>query len=84
VFVINIEFDGELLEQLEARIQKERAYLDRFETDAPGDVDALGHADYGSLEPVWQDLQEWETVRRRIRELERARQRRGDDTQALA
>lgn len=76
--------DEELRQQLEALTQKERDYRERFATDAPGDVDALDHADYDSLEPVWRELQEWETIRRRIRELERARQRRGDDTQALA
>ena len=76
--------DEELMTQLEALTEQERDYSDRFGTDAPGDVDALDHADYGALETVWRDLQEWETVRRRIRELERARQRRGDDTPALA
>lgn len=68
----------ERLERLEQLTKKEAEYRDRFEADGPDDVDALAHADYDELEAVWRDLQEWRTVRRRIRELERARQRQDD------
>jgi transposase len=63
----------ELLDQLEQLTRKERAFRDRFDTDSPDDVDALEHADYDNVESVWMELREWRTVRRRIRELERAR-----------
>lgn len=68
----------ERLERLEQLTEKEAEYRDRFGADGPDDVDALSHADYDELETVWRDLQEWRTVRRRIRELERARQRQDD------
>lgn len=64
----------ERLERLEGLTQREAAYRDRFEAASPDEVDALSHADYDELDVVWRELQEWRTVRRRIRELERARQ----------
>lgn len=70
--------------QLEDLTAQERAYRDRFGVENPSDVDALEHADYTDVEDVWQAVQEWRTVRRRIRELERARQYREDDTHAHA
>lgn len=76
--------DEELVDRLEELTRLEREYRDRFGADDPGAVDALDHADYDDMESVWRDLQEWRTVRRRIRELERARQRRDDDDRALA
>ena len=76
--------EEELLDQLEQLTRKERAFKERFDTDSPVDVDALEHADYDDLESVWMDLREWRTVRRRIRELERARKGQADGTQALA
>ena len=76
--------EEELLDQLEQLTRRERAFRERFETESPEDVDALEHADYDDVESVWMDLSEWQTVRRRIRELERARQRRDDGKQALA
>jgi transposase len=76
--------DEELLERLEGLSRKERAFRARFDADAPDDIDALEYADYDDLESVWMELREWKTVRRRIRELERARRSRDDDTRALA
>ena len=76
--------EEELQEQLEELTRKERAFRERFDTDNPDDVDALEHADYDDVESVWMDLREWRTVRRRIRELERARKGQTDGTQALA
>lgn len=76
--------EEELREQLEGLTRKERDYRERFGTDTPGDVDALDHADYDDVESVWMALQEWRTVRRRIRELEQARQRRDEGGRAPA
>jgi len=76
--------EEELQEQLKELTRKERAFRERFDTDSPDDVDALEHADYDDVESVWMDLREWRTVRRRIRELERARKGQADGTQALA
>ena len=66
--------EEELQEQLEELTRKERAFRERFDTDSPDAVDALEHAEYDDVESVWMELREWRTVRRRIRELERARQ----------
>ncbi|WP_050051877.1 hypothetical protein [Halostagnicola sp. A56] len=74
----------ELERKLEQLVAKEREYGDRYEADAPEEVDALEHADYADLDSVWMDLQEWRTVRGRIRELERARRSQNGNTRASA
>lgn len=74
----------ELEEELKQLTATEREYRDRYDADGPGDVDALEHADYTDLESVWMDLQEWRTVRRRIRELEQARQNQNGSAHAPA
>lgn len=76
--------EEELLDRLERLTRTEREFRERFEADAPRDVDAFDHAEYADLEAVWMDLREWRTVRRRIRELERARKRRDDGERAPA
>lgn len=76
--------EEELLERLEELSRQERAFRVQFETEGPDDVDALDYADYDDVESVWMELREWKTVRRRIRELERARRSRDDDARALA
>nr|WP_252699723.1 ArsR family transcriptional regulator [Natronosalvus vescus] len=73
-----------LEEELEQLTATERDYRDRYDADGPGEVDALEHADYTDLESVWMELQEWQTVRRRIRELEQARQNQNGSAQAPA
>ncbi|GGL68197.1 DUF7342 family protein [Halocalculus aciditolerans] len=70
--------------KLEDLTEQERAYRDRFDVENPSDVDALKHGDYTGVEDVWEAVQAWRTVRRRIRELERARQSRADDAPAHA
>ena len=67
----------ELEKELRTLTEQERTYREQFETDSPDDVDALDHGGYDEVEDVWMALQEWQTVRRRIRELELAR--RGND-----
>ncbi|WP_228434433.1 DUF7342 family protein [Natrarchaeobaculum aegyptiacum] len=74
----------ELRRELASLTDRERDYQEQFDADAPDDVDALEHADYADLETVWEDLQEWRTVRRRIHELEQARQSRESDGNAPA
>lgn len=74
----------ERLERLEALTQREAAYRERFSAGAPEEVDALSHGEYDELDAVWQELQEWRTVRRRIRELERARQETDDNDRVHA
>lgn len=81
---LQTQSEEELLDQLEQLTRKERAFRERFDTDSPDDVDALEHADYDDVESVWMKLREWRTVRRRIRDLERARKGQTDGTQALA
>lgn len=81
---LQAQSEEELLDQLEQLTQKERAFRERFDTSSPDDVDALEHADYDDVESVWMEIREWRTVRRRIRELERARSGQTDGTQVLA
>jgi hypothetical protein len=81
---LQAQSEDELLDQLEALTRKEREFRERFDASIPEEVDALDYADYAELEVVWMDLQEWRTVRRRIRELEQARRRREDGTHAPA
>lgn len=66
----------ELERELKQLSETARKYRDRFDASSPDEVDALEHADYTEVETVWEALQEWRTVRRRIRELERARRKR--------
>lgn len=60
--------------RMEALTRAEREYRERFDAADPADVDAMEHAAYDEIESVWLAIDEWRTVRRRIRELERARQ----------
>lgn len=69
---------SELRDRLSDLTAREREFRDRFETDSPGDVDALEHGDFDHVEDVWSELSEWRTVRRRIRRLEAVRQQRAD------
>jgi transposase len=81
---LQAQSEEELLDQLEQLTRKERTFREQFDTDSPDDVDALQHADYDDAESVWMELRQWRTVRRRIRELERARKSQTDGTQVLA
>lgn len=76
--------EEELSGRLEALARSEREYRDRFDADDPAEVDAIEHADYDEVESVWTAIDEWRTVRRRIRELERARQLRDGTARASA
>lgn len=81
---LQAQSEEELLDQLEQLTRRERGFRERFDSDSPEEVDALEHADYDDVESIWTVLNEWRTVRRRIRELERARQSRDDGKQAIA
>lgn len=70
---------AQLREQLETLAGRERTFRERYDADAPADVDALEHADYDEIEDVWRDLSEWTTVRRRIERLEAVRRRKTAD-----
>lgn len=74
----------ELKRQLNQLTQRERDYNERYDASGPSEVDALDHAGYDHVEEVWMDLQEWRTIRRRIRELERARRERDETGTAPA
>ena len=68
----------------EALTRAERSYRERFDAEDPADVDTLQYADYDEVESVWMAIDEWRTVRRRIRELERARQIRDEASRVSA
>ncbi|PSP76197.1 transcriptional regulator [Halobacteriales archaeon QS_1_68_20] len=60
-------------ERVEHLTEREREFRETYDADGPDAVDAVEHADYADVEAVWDDLDEWRTVRRRLRELDRAR-----------
>ncbi len=60
-------------QRLDRLTSREREFRETYDADGPDAVDALERADYADVDDVWADLQEWRTVRRRLRELERAR-----------
>jgi predicted ArsR family transcriptional regulator len=62
--------------RINALSKQERKFQEEYGEESPADVDALDHAEYTDVEAVWMELSEWETVRRRIRDLDRVRQRR--------
>lgn len=68
--------DADLSERLGDLTDREASFRETYDADAPGNVDALDHADYHEVEDVWMDLSEWQTVRDRIRRIERVRQNR--------
>lgn len=70
--------------RMEALTRAEREYRERFDAADPADVDAMEQADYDEVESVWLAIDEWRTVRRRIRELERARQIQDEASRASA
>lgn len=72
------ESPEELRDRLDRLTAREREFAERFDADTPDAVDALEHGGYAELDETWTTLERWRTVRRRIRELERARQRDDD------
>lgn len=63
------ELDG-LIQQYETR---EAALADQFDVDTPAESDALMAVGFDELDDAYDRLSEWRTVRRRLRELRRAR-----------
>ena len=75
--------DEELRAQLTGLTSELEAYQERYGAAHPEDVDALDHVDdVGDVEEVWMELSEWESIRRRIRELDRARRSRREGVHA--
>lgn len=67
---------AELRDRLRELSGQASSFRERYDADAPADVDALDHADHADVEAVWRDLDEWQTVRDRIERLEEVRQSR--------
>lgn len=79
------EYDlADLADRLADLTEKERAYRERYDADHPADVDALDASDHDAVHEVWLDLNDWRTVRREMRLLERARQEMDAGTGARA
>lgn len=72
----------ELQDQLETLTARERAFRERYDAATPAGVDAIEHAGHDTLDEVWLDLSEWQTVRDRIERLEAVRRRRTADSQS--
>ena len=62
--------------RIDALSEQERSFQEKYEAESPADVDALDQAEDTDVEAAWMELSEWETVRRRIRDLDRVRRRR--------
>lgn len=74
VYHLSQEYDGDELEELiEAYDDRETALAARFDAETPADVDVLQTVEFDELDAVYDWLSEWRTVRRRLRELRRAR-----------
>lgn len=74
--------DRELLDRLEELTTEERGYRERYDAVHPDDVDALDAADHDEVHEVWEELNDWRTVRREIRLLERVRKEGASDVGA--
>lgn len=67
---LDVEEIEQLIESYDAR---EQELADQFAVDAPSDVDVLSTVSFDELDTAYDRLSEWQTVRRRLRELQRAR-----------
>jgi predicted ArsR family transcriptional regulator len=74
--------DEELQQRLRELIEQERRFKEHYKVDSPQAIDTLNHADYADAERVWMERSEWETLRRRIRDLESARNERTNEAHA--
>lgn len=62
------------LEQLIGEYERhEQDLADQFDVESPSVVDELTTVDFDELDTAYDRLSEWQTVRRRLRELQRAR-----------
>lgn len=74
VYHLTREYDAEELEELiDEYDARERNLADQFGVDTPADVDVLSTVGFKELDDAYDRLSEWTTVRRRLRELRRAR-----------
>jgi len=73
------ESPSDLRERAERLAEQERAFAEQFDADTPVAVDAVEHGGYAEIDETLAALDRWRTVRRRIRELERARRSHEDD-----
>jgi hypothetical protein len=56
--------------RINALSEQEREFQEKYGAESLADVDALDHAEDTDVEAVWMALSEWDTVRRRIRDLD--------------
>jgi predicted ArsR family transcriptional regulator len=77
----------ELIQQVSELTATIEEYQQRYDTEAPGDVDALAAAsgsEEQTVDDVYSDLGDWETARRERRLHERARQQRSETTERVS
>lgn len=67
--------ETELVAELEGAIERLREYRERFDAERPADVSLLGidETDERPLADVWEELSQWQTLRRRAELLDAAR-----------
>lgn len=74
VYHLTREHDAADLEHLiESYETREAALASEFDAETPAEVDALTSVAFDELDDAYDRLSEWRTVRRRLRELRRAR-----------
>lgn len=74
VYRLAQEHDAAALERsIEEYEEREVALADAFEADTPAEVDVLATAGFDELDAAYDRLSEWQTVRRRLRDMRRAK-----------
>lgn len=74
VYRLAREHDAAELERLVDEYEdREAALADQFEAEIPAEVDVLATVGFDELDAAYDRLSEWRTVRRRLRDLRRAR-----------
>lgn len=74
VYHLTRDHDADELDQLIEEYEDRDAHLaTQFDVDTPAEVDVLTTVEFDELDVAYDRLSEWRTVRRRLRELRRAR-----------
>lgn len=66
--------EEELVEELTQVVERIEAYRERYDAESPGAVSLVDSTHKGSIEDVWGDLSDWQTLERRVDLLDAARQ----------
>ncbi|WP_458206706.1 DUF7342 family protein [Haladaptatus sp. NG-SE-30] len=71
--------EQEYKERLGNLLAENEAYKETYDVSNPDAIDPLEYGEYGDPEQVWLDVNNWEAIRREIRDLRRANQENATD-----